>query len=299
LPKSFKSFLLESLDNCKQIEELQPDFVYCSDHIMCWQAVKFAKKKNIPFLFDVTDDWSKADPSFFGSSFWNHISRKRIIKYAHSITTVSHKQFEYFSKRHKNVYLISNAIPHSFIDKCNAIIPAENKKKIVNFVGSIRDWYDFDLIFSVFEEIGEIELHIYGDGPIFSQIEIKSKEYDMVFVHNSVAYDEIPKLMSESFLGIIPLKNNKLNQSSMPIKLLEYWAASKTVIACPTYEIQKTAGNTVIYANTKEDWINHIKALLENDSKSKNLGKESQQVLLKNHTYKRITEKFIHIFEAK
>ncbi len=193
LPKSFKSFILESLDNCKQIEEHKPDFIYCSDHIMCWQAVKFAKKKNIPFLFDVTDDWSKADPSFLGSRFWKYISRKRIIKYAHSITTASHKQFEYFSKRHKKVHLISNTIHESFINKCKAIPPTENKKKIVNFVGSIRNWYDFDLIFSVFEEIGEIELHIYGDGPSFSQIEKKAKECKMVFVHKSIAYDEVPK----------------------------------------------------------------------------------------------------------
>jgi len=299
LPKSFKSFLLESLDNCKQIEELKPDFIYCSDHIMCWQAVKFAKKKNIPFLFDVTDDWSKADPSFFGSSFWKYISRKRIVKYAHSITTISHKQFEYFSKRHKNVHLISNAIHESFIDKCKEIILTENKKKTVNFVGSIRDWYDFDLIFSVFEEIGEIELHIYGDGPSFSQIEKKAEDYNMVFVHKSVDYKDVPSLMAESIFGILPLKNNKLNQSTMPIKLLEYWAASKAVIASLTYEMQKTTGNTILYAKTKEDWIKHIKILLENDKKKETLGKLSQQVLLKNHTYNRIAEKFIRIFEAK
>ncbi len=299
LPKSFKSFLLESLDNCKQIEELKPDFIYCSDHIMCWQAVKFAKKKNIPFLFDVTDDWSKADPSFLGSSFWKHISRKRIVKYAHSITTVSHKQYEYFRKRHKKVHLISNAIQDSFIDKCKEIILTENKKKTVNFVGSIRNWYDFDLIFSVFEEIGEIELHIYGDGPSFARIEKKAKDYEMVFVHQSLAYDEVPKLMKESCFGIIPLKNNKLNQSTMPIKLLEYWAASKAVIASPTYEIQKTAANNIIYAETKEDWITQIKKLLENDKKKACIGQQAQHILLQQHTYNRITDKFIRIFEEK
>jgi glycosyltransferase involved in cell wall biosynthesis len=266
---------------------------------MCWQAVKFAKNKNIPFLFDVTDDWSKADPSFLGSLFWKNISRKRIIKYAHCITTVSHKQFEYFSKRHKNVHLISNAIQDSFIDKCNAIIPAENKKKIVNFVGSIRDWYDFDLIFSVFEDIGEIELHIYGDGPSFCQIEKKSKDYNRIFVHKSVAYTEVPRLMMDSLFGIIPLKDNKLNQSSMPIKLLEYWAASKAVIAAPTYEIQKTAGNTILYAKSKEDWTTQIKELLENKNKKYQFGKKSHDLLLNNHTYTNITEKFIRIFEEK
>lgn len=296
LTKSFKSFVLESRDNCKQMEEHKPDFIYSSDHLMTWNAVKYAYKKKIPFIFDVTDDWALADPSIAGSFLWKQLNRKNIIKYASAISCVSHKQYDFFKKKHPNVYLIPNAIEEEQIKKCQKFIPKEDKME-VNFIGSLRDWYDFDLLFSVFREIPSIQLHIYGDGPLLKKLKEKSKEISNIHIHGNIEHSNTFELLANSLFGIIPLKNNELNQSTLPIKLLDYWSANKAVISTPTSEIKKTAKEVVLYAETKKEWKKHILDLTKNKEKRTRIGEQSLAQLRSSHLYKKITQDFIRIFE--
>lgn len=288
----------ESEDNCRQIHKHRPDYVYSSDHLMTWKAVKYAKAKSIPFVFDVTDDWSLADSSLSGQFLWKFVNRKAIIKHAAAITTASHKQYEYFKLRHPHVHLIPNAIDKSHIIPIDGFTKPTSKPKI-NFISSIRDWYDFDLLFEVFENIKELELHIYGGGPLHKTIAQKAQKYDNIFVHGSIDYNMVPQLMKESVIGIIPLKNNKLNESTMPIKLLDYWAASKAVVCTPTYEMQKTGADTVLFAETPQQWQQQIRLLLKNTELRKKLGEKALHKVRNSYTYDSITPKFLRIFEQK
>ncbi len=294
--KSFKSFITESNDNCKKIEAYKPDFVYSSDHLMTWKAVKYAKQKKIPFIFDVTDDWSKADTSFSGQLLWKFINRKAIIRHAATIVTTSHKQYEFFKPKHPHVHLIPNAIDMSYAHSTNGFIKKTPGLK-VNFIGNIRDWYDFDLLFDVFASLKELELNIYGEGPLYKTIKYKAQKYDNIFVHGSIDYSKVPNLIKESIIGIIPLKNNKLNESTMPIKLLDYWAASKAVVCTPTYEMQKSAGDAVLFANNHKQWQQQIMQLIHNSDLRKKLGEKAFHKAKNTFTYDIVTQKFVRIFD--
>ncbi|MBN2214128.1 MAG: glycosyltransferase [Bacteroidales bacterium] len=297
LGKSFILFIRENYLNCKTVRKLRPDAVISSNHLMALFTCLYCRMKGIRFVFDVTDDWELADPTPAGR-FYKHIIKPLIARYAYAVTSTSHNQFKYFrSKRHQNTFLISNGISPFILDKLRHIKKTTGDEKAVNFIGSLRDWYDFDLLLSVFRDLPEITLNIYGQGTLFRLLEERSKKEGNIFVHGYIEQHSVPQLLRNSLFGVLPLKKTRLNNSTCPIKLFEYWGASKAVIATPVEEVKKVGGEAVLYASDKNEFIRYARLLLQNTDLREKLGKQARQKIEETHNYDMITRRFIEIIE--
>jgi len=77
-------------------------------------------------------------------------------------------------------------------------------------------------------------LFLLGNGPaancLKDLIRMKGLQ-DNVIIHNSVEYAEVPKYIAMSDVGIVPLPNHPYWRFQCPLKLLEYLAMKKVVIA--------------------------------------------------------------------
>ena len=82
----------------------------------------------------------------------------------------------------------------------------------------------------------EVPLHldVYGDGPWRPQIEAAIREHDvgeLVTLHGRVPLDELPRVISEHDLGIVPSIHEPYLEYSLSTKLLEYVAMGLPAIA--------------------------------------------------------------------
>jgi glycosyltransferase involved in cell wall biosynthesis len=93
--------------------------------------------------------------------------------------------------------------------------------RAVEAIGALRD---------------EIPLHldVYGDGPWRPQIEAAIERVevdDLVTLHGRVPLDELPRLIADADLGIVPSIHEPYLEYSLSTKLLEYVAMGIPVIA--------------------------------------------------------------------
>jgi glycosyltransferase involved in cell wall biosynthesis len=295
LRKSFLLFLYENYLNLKAVKEYKPATVISTSHLMGVFTCIYCHFRGIKFIFDVTDDWEKVDKSLAGK-LYKYVLKPILLRFSFAVTSTSHDQFKYFySRRKSNTFLISNGISPELFTTLKPIVKSSVKSKEVNFIGSLRDWYDYDLLFQVFSSLPEITLNIYGQGPLLNKLRIMSANIPNIKMHGSIDHRLTSGLLKKSLFGVLPLRQNKLNQSTCPIKLFEFWGASKAVIASPVNEVIKVGGNTLLYASNPEEFLKNARLLLSDPDLANKLGKEGYKKILKIHNYDVIAQEFIHI----
>ena len=80
----------------------------------------------------------------------------------------------------------------------------------------------------------QLQLDVYGDGPWRSRIEAAVADHgvgDLVTLHGRVPLDELPRIISQHDLGIVPSLDEPYLAYSLSTKLLEYVAMGIPVIA--------------------------------------------------------------------
>lgn len=296
--KSPLEFIQEVFLNISAVKKYKPDAVISSDHLMATGVCIYCKCKKIPFIFDVTDNWELVDRSVAGR-IYKTILKPLLARFSFAITSTSERQFQYFSgKRKQNTFLISNGINPLLQEQLE-----KEKQKIssvteVNFIGSLRDWYDFDLLFEVFREFPGIELNIYGLGPLYKQLKENSRSIPNIHVHGNIEPGRTAALLNRTLFGVLPLKINELNHSTCPIKLFDYWGASRAVIASPVEEVSRLGGDTLFYASTKEEYIQCINRLIKNRELVRIHGMEGKEKVEKIYNYTSITDQFTDILNT-
>ena len=163
--KSFFFLFIENYWNLKYIKENKPDAVISFDHLMSIFSCLYCRYKKIPFVFDVMDDWERTEKNILSRFYYKYIAKLLLGKLSFAVTSTSRIQANVFKKYSPYVYHFTNGKFKYFIDRCEEILCKHDEKKmVVNFVSSLKDWYDFNLLFEVFAEFPDLELNIYGSG---------------------------------------------------------------------------------------------------------------------------------------
>ena len=195
----------------------------------------------------------------------------------------------------KNAFLVPNGVSIESIQEFDRH-SSNSDSNIVHFIATLRDWYDFDLMFDVFSQFPELELHIHGKGPLYDYLADKSKLYSNIHLMGYLDPILFHETVAQSLFGILPLKLNEMNDSTSPVKLFDYWAAKKAVIASPTYELQKIGKDCILFAKNKDEYINKIKLILKNEKLRGNLGEKGYTKITEIYNYEKIGELFEAIF---
>jgi len=105
-------------------------------------------------------------------------------------------------------------------------------------------------------------------------------------------YEEIPKYLAASDICILPAHKNEIMMNIVPIKMYEYMAAGKPVIATKLPVVMKEfgTGNGVVYVDDAEDVMHKAIELSENGSMAE-IGVKARQCVLSND-WNTITDTF-------
>lgn len=193
-----------------------------------------------------------------------------IIKKSFAVITSTQFLFDYYSKIHKNVFLVRNAIDANRYSNISKYRRPHHRTKI-GWVGA-TPWRSGDLeILSGFigEYIQKNNIRFHHSGHVgnspaaSSQLKIDPRS---VFTSNLCPISDYPKLFEPIDIGIVPLRDVPFNHAKSFIKGLEYAAAGIPFIASdlPEYRFLFEAGIGRIASN-QDEWIYHFDELLNKD----------------------------------
>lgn len=152
----------------------------------------------------------------------------------------------------------------------------------ITYIGTISEWFDFELIKKMLKRHPNIVLHLFGpkdvDIPQISQIRY----------HGSVKHEFILGIMKKSQALIMPFVVTDLIQSVNPVKLYEYIYSGIPCIA-PQYG-ESLQFNDYVYLYKNESEFENIITYLENKGKNKQEENVCQQYALNNTWSGRINE---------
>jgi len=189
-----------------------------------------------------------------------------IIKKSFAIICSTQFLFDYYSKIHKNVFLVRNAIDLQRYRPKNHM-KVDYRKTTIGWVGA-TPWRSGDLeelsgFLNHYLLTNNINFHHSGhteNAPTAaSQLMIDEK---LVSTMDLAPIANYPKMFANIDIGIVPLRDIEFNQAKSYIKGLEYVAAGVPFIASPApeYKFLFDAGIGRI-ANTPEEWMYHFDEL--------------------------------------
>jgi glycosyltransferase involved in cell wall biosynthesis len=169
---------------------------------------------------------------------------------------------------------------------------------VIGFVGSIFPYHGVDNLIIAFDEIKKqvtkkIKLVIVGDGetlPELKQLTTKLKLNEEVIFTGNVKNNLIYNYISLMDITVMA----KSNWYGSPVKIFEYGALAKAIIAPDTIPVKDVMDNMkdgILVNEQKENLVNALLLLITDEEKRQELGLHFKKKIMENHTWDKMAEK--------
>jgi glycosyltransferase involved in cell wall biosynthesis len=230
-----------------------------------------------------------------------------------AITCPSNVTREYIASlglSRKLVTVIPNGVSPS--DFPPSPLPArEGRLPVMLYIGTLADWQGLEVVIRALPKILEqqaVRLQIVGRGRsrqrkfLAKQIHKLGIE-DHVTMQLAVPHHEVPALIAESDICIAPLGLNDRNvtQGACPIKVLEYMASSRPLIATNmpiVLELVREDVDALLFSpNDPEDLARQVLTLLNDFELSKRLSDSATERALSKFTWHESQKKLLKVYD--
>ncbi|WP_045463514.1 glycosyltransferase [Sporocytophaga myxococcoides] len=228
---------------------------------------------------------------------WYHFHgpeiEKEYIKKTDAVITTSDALFKSKSPLHQNCFVVKNGVD---FDHFNSIadlkIKSPHAPRIVGYTGSIDERFDYELLSYSIKMLPEVQFQFIGR--VTNEIaRMALKKYPNARFMGSRKPYEIPSLLKDMDVGIIPYLKNEVTSGVYPLKINEYMAAGKPVVMTDFAKIPEFESHVWI-ANNKEAFLNSLRDALYNDSVEK---MKARIEFSKHNSWENRVEQFSSIVE--
>lgn len=296
----------------KQINEFKPDVIIAFGILNAYIGMRQAKKNNIPFIYYLIDHLHTLLPGEFKRSIAKKFE-KATLKGADKILVINKGLKDYALEMGADINNISVIPAGVDLDKFNpqvdgsAIREKYGVKKddiLLFFMGWI---YEFSGMKEVAESISttnneKIKLMIVGEGDLYEPLLKMKSEKNLegrLILTGKVPFGDIPKHLAAADICLLPAYKNDIMMNIVPIKIYEYMAMGKPVIATALPGIQKEFGsdNGINYIENPGDALE--KAMqLKKTNKIEGEGKKAYS-FVQDFTWDSITDQFEKVIKNK
>jgi len=260
LAPKFNTYFLEKFIKKNNIEIVLNGSTYMFD---------FPKKKEFKYVLDLADLPAENDQSSFNRFIYKSFFREAIK--ADFLTTASYGLKEFIkNKSGRDAYLLPNG---AYVDKLRSFNSVEagdlrsalslQNKWIIGYIGYIGCWVEVEFLVKVFQlvkkEIPNAVLLFVGPSDNLRNLRKKFASPEIIFI-GSIPSDDIAGYFNCIDIGVVPKRKNYYQDVACHIKLIEYSAARKMVVATDLQEIKRLSFSNVITAALDiELWAGLIK----------------------------------------
>jgi len=308
---SFIKLTLLHLEKKYTIVEVDtmPDFL-----IFVTAVSKLLGAKTILYMFE-------AMPELFASKY--KVSRRHLVvrlleiveriasSYADHIVTVNEVIKKVFVSRKvpaSKITVILNS-PDEEIFKRESYVNGYMKRRkcfVLICHGTILKRYGFDTAIKAVavlrNKIPNLSLEIVGDGEYIEELVSLVTHLDledMVNFEGYVSLDEIPNLIMESDIGLVPIAKDSFTDLMLPNKLFECIALGRAVISSNLITIRTYFSNDSILffeAGNEKDLARCILELYQNPAKRKSLVTNASKIYEK-YQWSKMKKKYLKVYE--
>ena len=140
---------------------------------------------------------------------------------------------------------------------------------------------------------------VLGRGDLYTELAMMKKILgDSLILVDWQPYEKVPEYIAASDICLLPAYNNEIMRDIVPIKIYEYMACGKPVIATKLPGIIKEfgKGNGIIYVNSPNEVLSVAAKLSRSRTKLRELGLRAANYV-KRYSWKNITDQIEKILE--
>lgn len=248
-------------------------------------------------IFDAVDNWLNH------SSYTKYKDQltdayKLIEDQADLIFTVSPNLVHFFGDQ-PNVYWIPNGVDLKHYSQKFPLINrdiADIPKPIIGYIGVIQDRVDLKLIEYLAKENPKKSIVLVG--PVWSEQDQAKQNldaYENVFFLGYKAYQDAPMYIQQFDLGIIPHAKADFSSSTNPMKMYEYLACGKPVVATEDSGTDNVE-NMISIVNNYQDFNQQVNDLLTSDNLDL---QKARQEYVKKHSWISTVNKMMDLVNKK
>lgn len=177
-----------------------------------------------------------------------------------------------------------------------------NGGPIVILVCSFEPWHGVDLLLEAFARLAlknsKISLVLAGDGrlrPVMERTAADLRLSRRVVFTGKIAQAEVASLLGVADVAVVSQHGSAAEAALSPLKLFEYMAAGKAIVAAGSPGIERIITNGVngllVPAGNAQALARGIADVLENDELRASLGQAARQQAIQKHSWNRTVER--------
>ena len=293
--------IIQQFKNWVMILKENPDIVVIHRvaNLIDYHMIKFAKKSKIIFDYD--------DALFhirYPGRILSYSHLNKILEMSDAVSAGSHYLLEFAKQFNKNVFLIPTPVDMEMFH------PVENKKRnnnqiVIGWLGSgtkyqlryLRLLKDplkklvqkYDIKFKIISALAK---------EVRDEFAYLGSKVDFGLDH-WVPLEEIPMIVSDFDIGVMPLTDEPFARGKCAMKALEYMAMGIPVVASAVgenkYVIENGQNGFLVYS--PEDWIRYLEKLILDRNLREKIGKNGRRIVEEKYSVKVVADKIIDIIE--
>lgn len=184
-------------------------------------------------IYDCLDDWEGFINSYNpASAKWD----EKLCDRADQIWVVSRHLQEKLARWEHKVKYVPNGVDYQYFSKARelrekkAMVISEDSRPNLIYVGAMQSWFDASLIGEVAKRLKNWTISLVGPNELSADQKRYLDKTNIKFLGKR-DYSELPGLLADADVAMIPFIINQLIMSTSPIKLYEYLTAGLPVVS--------------------------------------------------------------------
>lgn len=282
IPIPRRNFIFESIDNflngmlIKAVSVItKPGFAYLTSPAMFY----YLRHNEVKIVYDCMDDLVEFSQSKFKREKAEEMER-RVVKESDLTIFSSEHLSRVIVKRYKFNFkysVIRNGISESI--KVSQDESGESNRMRYIYFGTIAEWFDFDSVIYALEILEDLEIVLYGPSTV------KIPEHPRLIYMGQRDHHNLMNEVKNSYGYIMPFTINNLILSVDPVKIYEYIALGKRIIASDYPELDHF-GNLIKRYTSPNDLVELILSINKLDDNYQ----EREEFILRSSWQRRVDD---------
>jgi glycosyltransferase involved in cell wall biosynthesis len=262
----------------RQVNEFKPDIILSFGILNAHLGLRVAKRNNIPFVYYLIDQLHTLLSHPLKRGLAERVERWNL-QSADAILVINQGLKEYaksMGARESKISVITAGVNFEMFNRDLDGEPVRKRygvaqdETLLFFMGFM---YDFSGLKEVAQSLLDdpstnIKLMVVGDGDLYApllKMAARHNASDKIILTGKVPFDEVSSYVAAADICLLPAYRNEIMMNIVPIKMYEYMAMGKPVIATKLPGIIQEFGfeNGIFYVESAEDVVTEANGLIE------------------------------------
>lgn len=293
----------------RRLSQDRPDLVLAYSISNAYLAMRLARRHAVPFIFHVLDALHTLTESPPIRPIAAAVER-RVFVGADQVIVANRKLMEYAQRmgasQDKITYVSAGADlthfqPSDQADQHRHSLGLEPQHDVLLFMGWLYPFSGLREMIAALPAAARrcptIRFLVVGHGPLLPELERLRDElglHQYLLLLGQKPYDELPQLLAASDVCLLPFQDNASTRYVVPMKLYDYLAAGKPVVAnhLPGLAAEFSQEDGVLLAHGPQQVLEQALALAQDRPRLQDLGAAARRRMEANGDWETVADRF-------